>query len=328
MTAVSMTTQALTRRKQLPFGEGRFTGSSTLPGTRSFVGGTADPTGLTHLGAREYDPALGRFISVDPVIDLDDPLQMNAYAYANSRPVTASDPDGQMFWDGFWTYANKAAKAGKKLVRQTPHVFKKAKRPLISYTKKWNTYSPSVYYAKQTSSIQGKSVKAKATEKANATERKKKQEKQKKKDGGIWGKLKGGTSKLWNHANKEITWHKAVDIGIGFAAAAGTAFCIASVACGVGLFAVGAAALFTAGLGAHMAVSTDEEKKQGASQYLKRTAKAEVQGIVSGALCGRGPGGCVAFGPKAGTPLAGVARTQLPREAAKIIGRTIRKYAF
>ncbi|WUP09261.1 hypothetical protein OHA28_38385 [Streptomyces sp. NBC_00269] len=40
------------------------------PGTRGYVGGTTDPTGLTHLGAREYDPNLGSFISVDPVIDL------------------------------------------------------------------------------------------------------------------------------------------------------------------------------------------------------------------------------------------------------------------
>jgi hypothetical protein len=34
---------------------------SAIPGTRGFVGGTNDPTGLVHLGAREYDPTLGRF---------------------------------------------------------------------------------------------------------------------------------------------------------------------------------------------------------------------------------------------------------------------------
>ncbi len=89
-----MTTLAVTRRKQLPFGETRSTQTETIPGTRGFVGGTNDPTGLVHLGAREYDPTLGRFLSVDPVIDLDDPAQMNAYSYAHNNPVTMSDPDG------------------------------------------------------------------------------------------------------------------------------------------------------------------------------------------------------------------------------------------
>ncbi|MFS8105240.1 hypothetical protein LFM09_49940, partial [Lentzea alba] len=46
------------------------------------------------MGAREYDPALGRFISVDPVMDLADPRQWNAYVYSNNSPVTFSDPTG------------------------------------------------------------------------------------------------------------------------------------------------------------------------------------------------------------------------------------------
>ncbi|MCP2323531.1 RHS repeat-associated protein [Hamadaea flava] len=61
---------------------------------KGFVGGTEDGTGLTHLGAREYDPATGRFISVDPVLDENDPQQLHGYSYANNAPVTASDPDG------------------------------------------------------------------------------------------------------------------------------------------------------------------------------------------------------------------------------------------
>jgi hypothetical protein len=46
------------------------------------------------LGARYYDPAIGRFLSVDPIMDLTDPEQWNGYAYANSNPVTHSDPTG------------------------------------------------------------------------------------------------------------------------------------------------------------------------------------------------------------------------------------------
>jgi RHS repeat-associated protein len=64
-------------------------------GERGFVGGTIDATtGLTHLGAREYEPAQGRFISVDPVLDPGDPQQLNGYAYANNAPTVQSDPTG------------------------------------------------------------------------------------------------------------------------------------------------------------------------------------------------------------------------------------------
>ncbi|MGW0754820.1 polymorphic toxin-type HINT domain-containing protein, partial [Streptomyces sp. NPDC002587] len=60
-----------------------------------FVGGEVDETtGLVHLGAREYDPATGRFQSVDPVVDYSEPKQMNPYVYANNSPVTFSDPSG------------------------------------------------------------------------------------------------------------------------------------------------------------------------------------------------------------------------------------------
>jgi RHS repeat-associated protein len=81
------------KRRTDPFGNPRGT-RPAWPGSRGFVGGVEDPTGLTHLGAREYDPALGRFISVDPLIDVNDPQQVNGYAYANNSPATLSDPDG------------------------------------------------------------------------------------------------------------------------------------------------------------------------------------------------------------------------------------------
>ncbi|MEW9555328.1 RHS repeat-associated core domain-containing protein [Nonomuraea sp. NPDC050783] len=84
-------------RRTTPFGGRRgIDVSASWPNDKGFVGGTEDPTGLTHLGAREYDPDTGRFISVDPLMDPDDPQQMNGYTYANNNPVTNSDPNGLM----------------------------------------------------------------------------------------------------------------------------------------------------------------------------------------------------------------------------------------
>ncbi|MBT2472008.1 hypothetical protein J7E97_30145, partial [Streptomyces sp. ISL-66] len=64
-------------------------------GDKGFIGGTKEKaTGFTLLGAREYDPTTGRFISPDPLIDAGDPQQWNAYAYSNNSPINASDPSG------------------------------------------------------------------------------------------------------------------------------------------------------------------------------------------------------------------------------------------
>ncbi len=95
---IDATTQAVTRRQMQPFGETRGAEPANWTGEKGFVGGTQDPTGLTHLGAREYDPTTGRFISADPVADLKDPQQINGYAYSNNNPVTFTDPDGKWFF--------------------------------------------------------------------------------------------------------------------------------------------------------------------------------------------------------------------------------------
>ncbi|GAB3816276.1 polymorphic toxin-type HINT domain-containing protein [Kribbella italica] len=88
---------AVTRRWLDPFGAPRGQYTGWQPTIRGFVGGQIDTsTNLTHLGAREYDTGLGRFISVDPLADVSNPQQLNAYAYASNNPVTASDPDGMM----------------------------------------------------------------------------------------------------------------------------------------------------------------------------------------------------------------------------------------
>ncbi|GHI26602.1 hypothetical protein Shyd_79730 [Streptomyces hydrogenans] len=94
--SIKAANQQLTQRRPLPFGGVRGTAPATWPGAQGFVGGEDDSssTGLQHLGAREYDPALGRFISVDPLLAPTDPQSLNGYAYANNSPLTYSDPDG------------------------------------------------------------------------------------------------------------------------------------------------------------------------------------------------------------------------------------------
>ncbi|WP_229068507.1 polymorphic toxin-type HINT domain-containing protein [Actinoplanes sp. DH11] len=92
-TAVNAASQQVTSRRQTPYGGVRGT-NAAWPNPKGFVGGDTEPTGLTHIGARQYDNVLGRFISVDPIQDLTDPQQWNAYAYANNSPITMSDPTG------------------------------------------------------------------------------------------------------------------------------------------------------------------------------------------------------------------------------------------
>ncbi|MEU8842976.1 polymorphic toxin-type HINT domain-containing protein [Streptomyces roseus] len=90
---------AQVRRASDPFGNDR--GPQPAPGAwagdKGFVGGTKEKaTGFTLLGAREYDPTTGRFLSPDPLIAAGDPQQWNAYAYSNNSPINQSDPSGLM----------------------------------------------------------------------------------------------------------------------------------------------------------------------------------------------------------------------------------------
>lgn len=64
-----------------------------MTGSRS--GSTGVPRSpSTQLGARGYDPGLGRFLTVDPKLDTADPRHANAYAYSFNSPVSFSDADG------------------------------------------------------------------------------------------------------------------------------------------------------------------------------------------------------------------------------------------
>jgi RHS repeat-associated protein len=88
--------QSPTWRQYTPYGAARGT-SVTAPDNRGFLNKAMDgATGLTIVGARQYDPDTGRFITLDPVLELKDPTQLNGYGYAGNNPVTHADPTGLM----------------------------------------------------------------------------------------------------------------------------------------------------------------------------------------------------------------------------------------
>jgi RHS repeat-associated protein len=96
--AIDSGTLAVTHRYYDPYGNARGTAQPAWPeGEKGFVGGANDTaTGLTDLGAREYQPGTGSFISPDPLLNPYQPQDLNAYAYAYGNPATDSDPSGAM----------------------------------------------------------------------------------------------------------------------------------------------------------------------------------------------------------------------------------------
>nr|WP_281286979.1 RHS repeat-associated core domain-containing protein [Nonomuraea turkmeniaca] len=92
--AIDEATGQISRERYLPYGQRR--GSDDLPFTdRGFLGKTEDDsTGLDYLSARYYDPAIGKFVSTDPLLDLSKPQWTNPYSYGGNNPIGASDPTG------------------------------------------------------------------------------------------------------------------------------------------------------------------------------------------------------------------------------------------
>ena len=94
--ALGATTQAVTKRYTTPFGASRSGGTGTWPDDKTFLGDSTEATsGLTHIGAREYDAGTGRFISVDPLLEATSPQELNGYTYGADNPVANSDPTGE-----------------------------------------------------------------------------------------------------------------------------------------------------------------------------------------------------------------------------------------
>lgn len=60
-----------------------------------YAGMLVDASGLYYARQRYYDPALARFISIDPIIGSPDaPASLHAYAYAANNPYRYRDPSG------------------------------------------------------------------------------------------------------------------------------------------------------------------------------------------------------------------------------------------
>lgn len=62
-----------------------------------FTGELADPTGLYHLRAREYDPTAGKFLQQDPAATPVTQPYTGTYVYGADRPTVMADPTGETF---------------------------------------------------------------------------------------------------------------------------------------------------------------------------------------------------------------------------------------
>jgi RHS repeat-associated protein len=81
-----------------PFGATRTeTANGGVTNVMKFAAEYLDPTGLYHLRARQYDPASGRFTTLDPVEAAVGAPLVSAFAYAANRPGVLIDPSGETF---------------------------------------------------------------------------------------------------------------------------------------------------------------------------------------------------------------------------------------
>lgn len=82
------------RERSLSYGQALDGSKREAPG---FTGHMEDPSlGLVYMQQRYYDPNVGRFISIDPVGPLSNPINhFGRYHYANNNPYRFTDPNGE-----------------------------------------------------------------------------------------------------------------------------------------------------------------------------------------------------------------------------------------
>ncbi|WP_455925918.1 RHS repeat-associated core domain-containing protein [Pseudomonas putida] len=94
--ATDSAANVLWRESYKPYGDKLILDSNSVGNQIGFHGKPFDDdTGLSYMGARYYNPVVGRFLAVDP----NDPNpenshSINRYSYANNNPYKFVDPDG------------------------------------------------------------------------------------------------------------------------------------------------------------------------------------------------------------------------------------------
>jgi RHS repeat-associated protein len=107
------------RTEFYPYGLPRYEEPSPFQSTYRFADKELDrESGLMYFEARYYEPAIGRFVSVDPLAlsrpmtNLEAPVLGHRYAYAALRPLTLADSTGcriEVVWRSDWTADKQAA---------------------------------------------------------------------------------------------------------------------------------------------------------------------------------------------------------------------------
>ncbi|MGW5423464.1 RHS repeat-associated core domain-containing protein [Streptomyces sp. NPDC003943] len=310
LVAIAAATGLVTRRRQDPYGNPRGAAPTAWPGEKGFVGGTLDTqSGLTYIGARAYDPALGRFLSVDPVMDPQDPAQMNAYSYAHNSPITQSDPTGlrpdgpaggASYNDERWADDRGMSihyDYGKGDFDIKPRSDRASYRKYRHYRANPANYKVYHYDAKVVE------AQRKAADKAAADRRAREQALTQEKEKSFWDRA----GDFWDD-HKEMIVHEAINIGVGFGAGlAAAAICAGTAGLGCVIIA-GAAVGALAGTPAHLLADKamgHETTGQDAAKYVLGSAwSGGFQGGLRGKY-GAGSAGLLWRGAKTVAPKVG-----------------------
>ena len=96
--------------KYKPYGGDDGSSPGNVPNSFRFAARQLDPeTGLYYMRARYYDPALGRFVSEDP---LGLAAGINQYIYGGNNPVNYRDPSGEFCKRGYTMLAPQDSPVG------------------------------------------------------------------------------------------------------------------------------------------------------------------------------------------------------------------------